>query len=450
MFFGGFFLLKCSFDNNLWPYMTMTHSEYPSNDIEHSILVVDDEVIIATELEYKLKAMGYRVVALATDGKEAVELAGRLQPELVLMDIMMPGKLDGIEAARIIKERWDIPILFLSAFGGDSLIKRAKQVCPAGYVLKPFQETQISAAIEIALHRNELEKKVKISEARYRAVVQDQTELICRFDSDLRVTFVNDAFCRYFERHHEDVLMAPFMGCAEKNTRKKIKEAIAHLKMAEPVTTLEHPIYFCRDQIRWIQWSIRAIYSPSGQLLEYQSVGRDISKRVEMEEALKKAALELEQRVALRTKELEAKTAALEELNTALKILLNKRDEDKISLENRVLTNVGELVIPFLQKVKKSAGDDRTNTYLNIIENNLNDITSPFARTISLKYANLTPTEVKVAHLIKQGRTTKEIADLLSVGSRTIESYRNNIRKKMGIKNKKVNLRLFLQPSDQL
>lgn len=425
--------------------MAMPQSEFQAED-QPSILVVDDEVIIATELEDKLKAMGYHVVAMATNGKEAIELAGRLRPELILMDIMMPGKLDGIEAAKIIKEKWDIPILFLSAFAGDNLISRAKQACPAGYVLKPFQEPQISAAIEIALHRNELEKKVRISEARYRAVVQDQTELICRFDADLKITFVNDAFCRYFDCRQEAVINGPFAVCAERNTRKKIKTAISSLKIAEPVTTLEHPIYSPCRKIRWIQWSIRAIYSPNGELVEYQTVGRDISKRVEMEEALKRAALELEQRVVLRTRELEAKTSALEELNTALKILLKKRDEDKVSLENRVVTNVGELVIPFLEKVKKNTADERTTTYLNIIENNLNDITSPFARSISLK---LTPTEVKVAHLIKQGRTTKEIAELLSVGSRTIESYRNNIRKKMGIKNKKVNLRLFLQPSEQ-
>jgi len=430
--------------------MAIPHSKFPSKEDEHSILVADDEVIIATELEDKLTAMGYRVVALATNGKEAVELAGSLRPELILMDIKMPGKLDGIEAARIIKEKWDIPILFLSAFAGDNLIKRAKQVCPVGYILKPFQDTQISIAIEIALNRNRLYKRAKISEARYRAVVENQTELICRFDSNLKITFVNDAFCRYFKSCSSELPAASFMKYAERTIRKRLKKAIASLDMTNPIITLEHPIYYSQNQIRWIQWSIRAIFSPSGQLVEYQSVGRDISKRVEMEEELKRAALELEQRVELRTKELEAKTAALEELNTALKILLNKRHEDKISLENRMLTNVGELVIPFLEKAKKSTDDKRTNTYLKIIENNLNDITSPFARTIPLKYAKLTPTEVKVAHLIKLGRTTKEIAELLSVSARTIESYRNNIRKKMGIKNTKVNLRLFLQPSDYM
>jgi PAS domain S-box-containing protein len=416
----------------------------------HTILVVDDEAIIAAELEDRLTVMGYQVVGLATSGREAVELAETLQPDLVIMDIMMPGELDGIDAAAIIRKSRDIPTLFLSAFGDEKLIARAKQVVPAGYILKPFQETQIAAAIEIALHKNELEKKLKNSEARYRAVVEDQSELICRFGPDLRLGFVNDAFCRFFGHDPAFFIGKSFAVRTERHYLKKLKNAIAGLSDASPTVTVEYPVCFQEGALCWLQWSIRAIYDASGCLVEYQSVGRDISARVWMEQALKTAKAELEHRVKIRTEELEAKTVTLEELNTALKIILKKRDEDKLTLENKVLTNVRELVIPFLEKAKKNVMDERTSTYLNIIESTLSDITSPFARSISIKYSNLTPTEVKVAHLIKQGRTTKEIAELLSVSARTIESYRNNIRKKMGIKNKKVNLRTHLHPSDHI
>jgi PAS domain S-box-containing protein len=416
----------------------------------HTILVVDDEAIIAAELEDRLSVMGYRVVGLATSGQEAVYLAETLQPDLVIMDIMMPGELDGIEAAAIIRKSRDIPTLFLSAFGDGELIARAKQVAPAGYILKPFQETQIAAAIEIALHKNDLEKKLKDSEARYRAVVEDQSELICRFAPNLRICFVNEAFCRFFGHGPDFFIGQAFMGEADRHRNKKLKEAIESLSQASPTGTVEHPVSLDDGAFRWLQWSIRAIYNTCGSLVEYQSVGRDVTARVWMEQALKKAKAELEHRVKIRTEELEAKTATLEELNTALKIILKKRDEDKLTLENKVLTNVRELVIPFLEKAKKNVMDERTSTYLNIIESTLSDITSPFARSISIKYSNLTPTEVKVAHLIKQGRTTKEIAELLSVSTRTIESYRNNIRRKMGIKNKKVNLRTHLHPSKHI
>jgi PAS domain S-box-containing protein len=413
----------------------------------HKILVVDDEVIIAAELEDRLAAMGYQVIGLATSGREAVDLAQSLQPDLIIMDIMMPGELDGIEAAAIIRNNWDIPTLFLSAFGDGELIERAKQAIPAGYILKPFQEIQIAAAIEIALHKNELEKQLKVSEARYRAVVEDQSELICRFAPNLQICFVNEAFCRFFADSPESFIGNSFMEGIERQYGKKLKEALESLSVAFPTGTVEHPVFLAGGPLRWLQWSIRAIYDSCGQLVEYQSVGRDVTERIRMEQALKKAKTELEHRVKVRTEELEVKSATLEELNTALKIILKKRDEDKLTLENEVLTNIRELVIPFLDKAKKNVMDERTSAYLNIMESTLSDITSPFARSISIKYSNLTPTEVKVAHLIKQGLATKEIAELLSVSTRTIESYRNNIRKKMGIKNKKVNLRTHLHPS---
>ena len=145
-----------------------------------------------------------------------------------------------------------------------------------------------------------------------------------------------------------------------------------------------------------------------------------------------------------RTRELETKTQNLEELNTALKVLLQKRDEDKIELEEKVLVNVQELVATYLEKLKKSGLDDRQKTYVDIIESNLNDIVSPFVRGLSNKYLSLTPTEIQTANLVRQGKTSKEIAKIVNLSARTIEFHRDNIRKKMGIKNIKVNLRTHL------
>jgi len=127
-----------------------------------------------------------------------------------------------------------------------------------------------------------------------------------------------------------------------------------------------------------------------------------------------------------------------------LRVLLKRRDKDKIELEEKVLSNVKELVVPFLEKVKKTSSYPKQVAYIDILESNLNDIISPFMRNLSAKYVNLTPTEIRVAHLIKDGKTTKEIAKLMTVSPRTIESYRDNMRKKFGIKDKKVNLRSHL------
>ena len=142
--------------------------------------------------------------------------------------------------------------------------------------------------------------------------------------------------------------------------------------------------------------------------------------------------------------ELETRAKNLEEVNTALKILLKRIDEDKTEMEENMLSNVKELIMPYLEKLKNSRMDERQNAYAGLLESNLNDIISPFSRKLSSKYLNLTSTEIQVANLVKQDKTTKEIAGLLNSSCRAVEVHRGNIRKKLGIRWKKENLRTHL------
>jgi len=282
------------------------------------IIIADDEVIIAAQIGECLTANNYKVAGIASSGLEAVEMALELKPDLMLMDIVMPGELDGISAAAKINKALNIPVIFLTAYADEEMIQRAKPIGPYAYVLKPLQERQLLAAIEIALHKNIMQQKLK-------------------------------------EAHDK-----------------------------------------------------------------------------------------LEQRVDERTKELRLKSENLEEMNTALKVLLKKREEDKDELQEQVIYNVKELVMPFLEKIKSSRLDSRQQTLVGILESNLNDIVSPFAKALSTRYLNLTPAEMQIANMVKHGKTTKEIAETLFLSTRTIESHRDSIRQKLGIKNKKANLRTHL------
>jgi PAS domain S-box-containing protein len=145
-----------------------------------------------------------------------------------------------------------------------------------------------------------------------------------------------------------------------------------------------------------------------------------------------------------REKELETKTSNLEEMNSALKVLLQRREDDRKELEEKVLSNVNELVVHYLEKLKNTRLDRTQSGYVDILESNLNSIISPFSRALSGKYLNLTPVEIEVADLVRQGRSTKEMAQVLNVSTRTIEFHRQNIRNKLGIKQKKANLRTHL------
>ncbi|MCP4600335.1 MAG: PAS domain S-box protein [Proteobacteria bacterium] len=163
----------------------------------------------------------------------------------------------------------------------------------------------------------------------------------------------------------------------------------------------------------------------------------DVSQRKQAEVELLKVHEALEEKVRERTR-------SLEEANIALRVLLKKREEDKRDLEEQMLFNIREIISPYIEKLNSSPLKERQKVYLEIIERNLNDIVSPFMRGLSDTFHKLTPSEIQVINLIKQDKTTKEIADFLFVSPRTVEFHRDNIRKKFGIKNRKINLRSYL------
>jgi DNA-binding NarL/FixJ family response regulator len=134
----------------------------------------------------------------------------------------------------------------------------------------------------------------------------------------------------------------------------------------------------------------------------------------------------------------------LEEVNNALKTLLKHRDENKKELENKILSNINELVLPYIAKLKETHLDAYQQVYVEIMETNLNDVLSPFLLKITSKYLSFTPKEIQVATLIKEGKPTKEIAKMMKVGKGAVDLHRHHIRNKLGLNNKKVNLRSYL------
>ena len=174
-------------------------------------------------------------------------------------------------------------------------------------------------------------------------------------------------------------------------------------------------------------------FDKKDNLLGYRGIDRDITQRKVVEEALRE-----------REAELEIKTSTLEELNTALRVLLKRRDEDKAELNEKVLCNVKDLVVPYLEKLRKSPLDPKQVACVSILESNLNNIISEFSCTLSSKYLGLSPKEILVANLIKDGKTNKEIGEILALSVRTIETHRKNMRKKLSLGKKNGNLRSHL------
>jgi len=123
------------------------------------ILIVEDEHIVAMGIKRMLKGLGYTVTGVASSGEDAISKAESTFPDLVLMDIMLKGELDGVEAAKEIKERFDVPIVYLTAYSDSNILERVKKTGPFGYIVKPFDEKDLHSNIEIALHRYRKEKE---------------------------------------------------------------------------------------------------------------------------------------------------------------------------------------------------------------------------------------------------------------------------------------------------
>jgi len=184
---------------------------------------------------------------------------------------------------------------------------------------------------------------------------------------------------------------------------------------------------------RIIDNNLSPIFDAEGSVRRLSLFGVDITQQRHSERLLKERQAELKKR-----------SRELEELNAALKVLLREREKDKDIIEEKMLLNMKDLVIPYLEQLKSTNLSAEQRAYLSIIEQHLNDVVSPFSRKLSSSFIHLTPKEIQVASLVKDGKTNKEIAEICHVSVKTVEFYRSNIRNKLGLKHKKTNLRSYL------
>jgi len=136
------------------------------------ILIVEDEVIIAEDIRKSLENLGYTVPSVVSSGEAAIKKVEELNPDLVLMDIMLDGKIDGIDAASQIRSIFNIPVVYLTAYSDGKILERAKITEPFGYIIKPFKERELQINIEMALYKHEVENQLKESRAFYESVLE--------------------------------------------------------------------------------------------------------------------------------------------------------------------------------------------------------------------------------------------------------------------------------------
>jgi PAS domain S-box-containing protein len=156
-------------------------------------MIVEDDRVIARDIRTQVSRMGHSVVGMTGSGEEAVTLAAAEEPDLVLMDIRLEGEMDGIEAAQRIRSKNRIPVVFLTAYGNEEIMRRASLTEPFGYLLKPFDEPQMRTVIQMALYKREAESRVRFGEKRYAATLASIADGVISTDEEGRVDFMNPA-----------------------------------------------------------------------------------------------------------------------------------------------------------------------------------------------------------------------------------------------------------------
>jgi len=265
-------------------------------------------------------------------------------------------------------------------------------------------------------------------EERLRAFFNASTEPALLVDTKCTILATNEALAKRFGKRAHELIGTNTSNLFPLHVAKRRKA------YADEVIHSGKSLYFEDEREgRRISHSLYPVFDNDGNVMQVAIYARDITEERQAEQALKQSETALKRR-----------THELEEANTALRVLLKQRTEDRAHVEHAVSVNIKDITKPFIERLKATPLDDQQRAYLQIAESNLNHIVSPFANKLAEKYSPLTPAEIQTAYLVREGKTTKEIANLLNVSPLTIESRRKEIRRKMNIQHRKMNLRSYL------
>jgi PAS domain S-box-containing protein len=342
----------------------------------------------------------------------------------------------------------------------------------AALALIALEKARLYANVRVELaERMRAEEQIRRSEQRYRGFLEASPDPVVVYDMKGNATYVNSAFEQVFGFSKEAVIGKKIDFVPEKSW-PATQKAIDKMLSGQKVNLFETHRRTRDNRILDVQLSSTLYLDHEGNTAGNIVTLRDITQQKQAEKELKNYRDHLEDLVQERTleleitnlhlgneieerkkvemalrkreKELKAQSDRLENVNIALKVLLKQREADKHELEEKVTSNIKELVNPYLERLKTGQLSTRQNTLVDVLETNLNNIVSPFTRNLSAQFTHFTPMEVRVANLVKEGKTNKEMAELLLIAKNTVMFHRYNIRRKLGIKNKKVNLCTFL------
>jgi PAS domain S-box-containing protein len=281
------------------------------------ILIVEDEAVVAHDLGASLTELGYSVLGDAASGEEAIQQAARLSPDLVLMDIRLAGKIDGIEATAAIRKQRDIPVIYLTAHSDDETLRRATETAPFGYLVKPFRAADLRCAIEIALHKHAIEARLHEREQWLATTLQSIGDAVVATDAQQKVTLLNPVAEALIGWKRDDAVgrhLDEILELVTEGGRVPVESPVGRALRERAATTLDdRTVVVARTGATIpIDDSAAPIVDDSGQVTGGVIVFRDATERRRAEQEVRSLNAELERRVLERTAQLEVANRELE------------------------------------------------------------------------------------------------------------------------------------------
>ncbi len=244
--------------------------------IKPTILVVEDETIIALDMREKLGTLDYDVVGIATSGEEAIEKATLLRPELILMDIIMPGKIDGIAAARVIKDELKIPFIYMTANADKATVERARDTEPFGYLNKPIHHRDLFTTIDSAIHKSRMERRLRESEEKYRRLVEEISDIVYSIDERGEIVFISSQIEPLTGYRIDEIIGTPVLNYIYPDDRTHALMYFGELKSGNLHDPIEYRIMSKTGFDIWVRVSGRQVMV-DGKLKGVRGILTDIT-----------------------------------------------------------------------------------------------------------------------------------------------------------------------------
>jgi len=288
-----------------------------------AVLIVEDEAIVAADLAVKLKQMGYDVVGIASCCEEAMDLIRHAPTDLVLMDILLEGSVDGIETAAAIRGKYDVPVVYLTAYSDQATLARAKPSNPYGYILKPFEELELSTQIELALYRHRTDRRLREQEELLRVTLSSIGDAVISTDADGKITFVNPVAETVSGWLSSEVMGWPverIFCLVDDHTGKPAQNPVATVLDRSCSISLNDNVSLSTKSGRIvpIESKVSPILNKAGKVIGAVLVFRDVTERKSAEEAMQQLNQSLEQQVEERTRLAESRAGQLQALAAEL------------------------------------------------------------------------------------------------------------------------------------